>query len=90
MIWIPDLLPRFGFVNFAGLSPFSHPVLLVSAAVGLLVGLILAARAINFNVLVRPHLLEEWARGAICNRCGLRFKQAPSNMGDTQGGPHGS
>lgn len=90
MIWIPDLLPRLGFSSFAGLSPFSRQVLLVSAALGLLVGLTLATRAIKFNVFVRPHLLEEWARGAICNRCGLRFEQAPTEALGSRGETHDS
>lgn len=73
MVSFPDLLPRFGFSSFAGLSAFSWPVVAVSSVAGLLVGIVLATRAINFNVLVRPRLLEEWARGAICSRCGHRF-----------------
>ena len=77
MFWLPDLLPRLGFSSFDGLSAFSRPVLLVSGAAGLLIGSVLAARAIKFNVLVRPRLLEDWARGAVCNRCGLRFERAP-------------
>ena len=90
MFWLPDLLPRLGFSSFVGLSAFSRPVLLASGAVGLLVGSVLAARAIKFNVLVRPRLLEEWARGAVCNRCGLRFEQAPTESLGSRGETHES
>ena len=89
MIWLPDLLPRLGFSSFVGLSAFSRPVLLVSGAVGLLVGSVLAARAINFNVLVRSRLLEEWARGSICNRCGHRFNRLPTERGASKESPYG-
>jgi hypothetical protein len=88
MVWLPDLVPHIGFSGFSELSSFSWPTVAVSGATGLVVGVLFAARAIFYNVFERPSLMEEWARGTICGRCGHRFVRDSIETADSNGARH--
>lgn len=73
MMLMPGLHTVLPFKWLEGLSSFDTSVIVVSLAVGLIVGFWSAVSAGVYNASVHHGEMRTWARGVVCRRCGHRF-----------------